>query len=34
MRDINRYFDIITSMVRHSAAVDFEISYKKREEGF
>jgi hypothetical protein len=31
MRDINRYFDIVTSMVRHSPAVDYEISYEESE---
>jgi hypothetical protein len=33
MRDPSRYFDILNSMIRHSPAVDYEISYKENDDG-
>jgi hypothetical protein len=33
MRDTNQYFSIVDSLVRHSAAVDHELSYQESKEG-
>lgn len=33
MREASRYFDIVSSMVRHSPAVDYVISYEETESG-
>jgi hypothetical protein len=32
MRDINRYFDIIESTIRHSGAIDYNLFWEKREK--
>jgi hypothetical protein len=33
MKTAKRYFDIIDSLVRHSPAVDHELSYEENRKG-